>query len=155
MVLMVRIEISSILGRKIANRAPLLDRGSLRSQGERAVRLNKKSCSAANAIPNVNPSDLCTVVSPQGRKSLFVSAAVEILAKLRTTRRLTRRERDPMVDLLAIAGNFLLEIVVFSPFFLSFLLAIGYLQLIMTESTGSGRRISVMSRYPIPSSVKV
>lgn len=54
-----------------------LERESLESHGDNSTLplLEKNLSFDANAIPNVNPSDLCTVVSMHGENALFVSPA--------------------------------------------------------------------------------
>lgn len=69
--LIVRRVMVSTLGRKSANRAE--ERFNLWSQGEYCTRLEKKEAFLSKAIPNVNPSPLCTVVSLQGLCTGLVS----------------------------------------------------------------------------------
>lgn len=75
-VLIVRSEISSTLGRKTATCELPLESERRLSHGESWTELllfKKKADLEANAIPNVNPSFLCTFVSPHGENTLFVS----------------------------------------------------------------------------------
>lgn len=77
--LMVRSEISSTLGLKIANWEAPARRGRRVSQGESWTSLEKKDSFDENARPNVNPSFFWTVVSKQGSKTVFWSSPKAIM----------------------------------------------------------------------------
>ena len=73
---MVRREISSTLGLKAAISEFLEARESRPSQGDNCkllLLLRKKLFLCENAIPNVKPSDIWTVVSEHGENTPFVS----------------------------------------------------------------------------------
>lgn len=90
LLLTVRREISSTLGRKTESCEFEEDRDSLLSQGDNWTELlKKKAVFAAKAIPKVKPSDLCTVASAHGEKtwllSLLDSTKYAVVEKVVTT----------------------------------------------------------------------
>lgn len=88
---MVRSEISSTLGRKTAT-CEFPESERRRSHGDSSTELlKKKDVLAANAIPKVNPSDFCTLASPHGENTLFVSL-LDSTNEITVKRTMTRAE---------------------------------------------------------------